>query len=343
MSVKPGSAESRRGAPGVMARNARVAFVAWGVAAALLASAAAHAQSWPAKPVRIVIPTSPGSSMDTIARMVAQRMSESLAQGVVAENQAGAQGRVGAERVAHAAPDGHTLMIMSPSTTVVPTYLSKTWALDSRKAFTPITAAADPVTCLAIHPSIPVNTLQELIAYMKANPNKVAFGSTGIAGIFHMLGELFKRQVGVEYIHVPYKGVAPAVTAATTGEVQMVFSAVNNIIAHQRAGKLKVLAIMQGERYKDYPEVPAITEIYPKLDRPGSWFGFFGPGAMSPALTARIHAEIVKALNTPDIRGRIEAGGMSLVANTPVEFAKMYAEAFVVYERVIREAGIKPE
>ena len=211
----------------------------------------AHAQAWPSRPVRLVIPTSPGSSMDMIARMVAQKMGETVGQSVVAENQAGAQGRVGAERVAHAAPDGHTLMIMSPSTTVVPTFLSRTWALDSRRDFTPITAAADPVSCLVVHPSLPVNSLQELVDYMKKNPNKVAFGSTGIAGIFHLLGELFKRQVGVEYIHVPYKGVAPAVAAATTGEVQMAFSAVNNIIAHQRAGKLKVLAIMQAERYRD--------------------------------------------------------------------------------------------
>ena len=303
----------------------------------------AHAQAWPAKPVRLVIPTSPGSSMDMIARIVAQKMSETIGQAVVAENQAGAQGRVGAERVARAAPDGHTLMIMSPSTTVVPTFLSKTWALDSRKEFTPITAAADPVTCLAVHPSLPVNTVQELVEYMKKNPNKVAFGSSGIAGVFHLVGELFKRQVGVEYIHVPYKGVAPAVTAATIGEVQMVFSAVNNIIAHQRAGKLKVLAIMQQERYRDFPDVPAITEIYPKLDRPGSWFGFFGPGNLPQPVLTRVHAEVVKALQLADVRAKIEAGGMVLIANAAAEFNRMYLDAFNVYERVIREAGIKPE
>jgi tripartite-type tricarboxylate transporter receptor subunit TctC len=303
----------------------------------------AQAQGWPVKPVRLVIPTSPGSSMDTIARMVAQKMSETIGQAVVAENQAGAQGRVGAERVARAPPDGYTLMIMSPSTTVVPTFLSKTWALDSRKDFAPITAAADPVTCLAVHPSLPVNSLQELIDYMKKNPSKVAFGSSGIAGVFHLVGELFKRQVGVEYIHVPYKGVAPAVTAATTGEVQMVFSAVNNIIPHQRAGKLKVLAIMQQERYRDFPDVPAITEIYPKLDRPGSWFGFFGPGNLPQPVLARVHAEVVRALQLPDVRGKIEAGGMLLIANSAPEFNRMYVDAFNVYGRVIREAGIKPE
>ena len=303
----------------------------------------AHAQAWPAKPVRLVIPTSPGSSMDMIARVVAQKMSETIGQAVVAENQAGAQGRVGAERVAHAAPDGHTLMIMSPSTTVVPTFLSRTWALDSRRDFTPITAAADPVTCLAIHPSLPVNSVQELVEYMKKNPNKVAFGSSGVAGVFHLVGELFKGQVGVEYIHVPYKGVAPAVTAATTGEVQMVFSAVNNILPHQRAGKLKVLAIMQQERYRDFPEVPAIAEIYPRLERPGSWFGFFGPGKLPTPVLARVHAEVVKALQLPDVRAKIEAGGMVLIANASSDFARMYLDAFSVYERVIRDAGIKPE
>jgi tripartite-type tricarboxylate transporter receptor subunit TctC len=322
-------------------------FGAWAGAALGMAlssvAALANAQAWPAKPVRLVIPTSPGSSMDTIARMVSQKMSETVGQAVVPENQAGAQGRIGAERVARAAPDGYTLMIMSPSTTVVPSLLSKSWALDSKKEFTPITAAADPVSSLVIHPSLPVNTVQELVAYMKQHPNKVAFGSSGIAGIFHLLGELFKREVGVEYVHVPYKGVAPAVAATLTGEVQMTFSAVNNIIAHQRTGKLKVLAITQKERYRDYPDVPAITEIYPRLDRPASWFGFFGPGNLPQPVLTRIHAELVKALQLPDIRGKIEAGGMVLVANSPAEFHRMYLDAFRVYERVIKEAGIQPE
>jgi len=194
-----------------------------------------------------------------------------------------------------------------------------------------------------IHPSLPVNSLQELVEYMKKNPNKVAFGSSGIAGIFHLLGELFKREVGVEYVHVPYKGVAPAVAAATTGEVQMVFSAVNNIIGHQRAGKLKVLAITQNERYRDFPNVPAITEIYPRLDRPASWFGFFGPGNLPQPVLIRVHDEVVKALQLPDVRAKIEAGGMVLLANPSVEFNKMYMDAFTIYEKVIREAGIKPE
>ena len=328
---------------GARRRAAAAGAIAAAAVAMGLFAHGAVAQAWPAKPVRLVIPTSPGSSMDTIARMVAQKMSETIGQSVVAENQAGAQGRVGAERVARSAADGYTLMIMSPSTTVVPTYLSRTWALDSRKEFTPITAAADPVSCLAVHPSLPVNSVQELVEYMKRNPNKVAFGSSGVAGIFHLLGELFKREVGVEYIHVPYKGVAPAVTAATTGEVQMVFSAVNNILVHQRAGKLKVLAITQSERYRDYPNVPAITEIYPGLQRPASWFGFFGPGGLPAPVLTRVHAEIVKALQLPDVRGKIESGGMVLLANTPAEFSRMYSDSFAVYERVIREAGIKPE
>lgn len=321
--------------------------LAWACAAAALglshASTTALAQAWPAKPVRLVIPTSPGSSMDTIARMVAIKMGETIGQPVVAENQAGAQGRVGAERVARSPADGYTLMIMSPSTTVVPTYLSKTWALDSRKEFTPITAAADPVSSLVIHPSLPVNTLPELVGYMKQNPYKVAFGSSGIAGIFHLLGELFKREVGVEYVHVPYKGVAPAVAATLTGEVQMTFSAVNNILAHQRTGKLKVLAIAQNERFREFPAIPAITEIYPKLDRPASWFGFFGPGSLPAPILTRVHADIVKALQLPDVRGKIEAGGMVLVANSSADFQRMYMDAFGVYERVIKEAGIKPE
>jgi tripartite-type tricarboxylate transporter receptor subunit TctC len=305
----------------------------------------ARAQStWsPTRPVRIIIPTSPGSTMDTIARLVAQRMGETLGQPVVAETQAGANGRIGAEHVARSAPDGHTMMINSPSTTVVASFLTRGLPFDAYKDFTPITAAADPVTCLAIHPSVPAQTLQEFVAWAKKNPGRVTLGTSGVGGVFHLMGELFKRETGVETVHVPYKGVAPAVAATVQGEVNFTFSAVNNIIPHWKAGKLRVLTVLYPTRYAEMPGVPAVTEIYPSMVRPASWFGFFGPANLPPPVLGRLNTELVRALRSPDVRQRIEAGGSVLIANSPQEFAAMFKESFAIYGKVIREAGIKPE
>lgn len=304
----------------------------------------AHAQAWsPTRPIKIVIPTSPGSTMDTIARLVAQKVGESIGQPVFAETQAGANGRIGADHVAHAAPDGHTLMINSPSTTVVASFLTKNLPFDAYKDFTPITAAADPVTCLAVHPSVPASTLQEFVAWAKKNPGRVTLGTSGVGGVFHLLGEIFKREAGVETTHVPYKGVAPAVAATVQGEVNFTFSAVNNIIPHWKAGKLRVLTVLYPTRYPEMPTVPAVTEIYPNMVRPASWFGFFGPANLPAPVLVRLNAELVKALRSPDVRQRVEAGGSVLIANSPQEFAAMFKESFAIYGRLVKEAGLKPE
>lgn len=304
----------------------------------------AFAQGWsPARPIRIVIPTSPGSTMDTIARLVAPKVAESIGQGVFAETHAGANGRIGAELVARSAPDGQTLMINSPSTTVVASFLTRALPFDALRDFTPITAAADPITCLAVHPSVPADTLAEFVAFAKKNPGRVTLATSGVGGVFHLVGEIFKREAGVETVHVPYKGVAPAVAATVQGEVNFTFSAVNNVLPHWKSGKLKVLAVLYPARYPEMPAVPAITELYPNLVRPASWFGFFGPANLPAPVLNRLNAELVKALRAPDVRQRIEAGGSVVIANTPQQFAAMFKESFTIYGRVIKEAGLKPE
>jgi tripartite-type tricarboxylate transporter receptor subunit TctC len=315
------------------------------LAAALLSVAAsALGQPWsPVRTVRIIIPTSPGSTMDTIARMVAPKMAESIGQPVIAETQAGANGRIGADHVARSAPDGHTIMINSPSTTVVASFLTTKLPFDAYRDFTPITAAADPVTCLVIHPSVPANTLQEFVAHAKKNPGRVTLATSGIGGVFHLMGEIFKREAGIDTVHVPYKGVAPAVAATVQGETNFTFSAINNIIGHAKSGKLKVLAVLYPQRYADLPGVPAVTEIYPGLVRPASWFGFFGPANLPAPVLTRLNAELVKALRVPEIRQRIEAGGSVVIANSSQEFAAMFKESFAIYGKIIKEAGIKPE
>lgn len=309
----------------------------------MLALGEAQAQAFPSRALRLVIPTAPGSIMDSIARLVSPILSESLGHPVVPEARAGANGLIGADMVAKAAPDGHTLMISASATLVASPYFYKTLPFDPRKDFTPITEAADAITCLVVPSSLPVNTVQELIEHMKRNPGKLAFGSSGIGSAFHLTAEMFKRETGVDFVHVPYKGAAPMVQDVVIGQVQWILSAVNSVIPHVNAGKLKALAIMHPHTFAGLPGVPPITQTHPNLERPPGWFGFVGPANLPAPILARLHAEIVNAINSAQVRPRLEASGLLVIANTPQEFAKIYAAGFESYGRIVKLVGIQPE
>jgi tripartite-type tricarboxylate transporter receptor subunit TctC len=315
----------------------------WVAATAMAVPLVAYSQAFPSRPVHIVIPFPPGSTLDVTSRMLAPKMSESMGQPVVIDNRPGANGMIGSEFVARSAPDGYILVFTTPSTHITSIFLSKNVPYDPKKDFTPIIAAVDPVTCLAVNPSVPVNSVKELIAYMKANPGKVAFGSSGIGSVFHLVGEMFKVYAGVDIVHVPYKGTAPMVQDAVSGQIQMIFSATNNMTPHRKSGKLKILAVLTSSRDSSMPEVPTAAEALPGFERPAAWFGLFGPAGMPPPVVARLNAEVIKALRAPDMAPKLEAAGLAVIGNTPQEFAAMYMSGFDVYGKVIRAAGIKPE
>ena len=307
----------------------------------LVCSTASLAQ--PSRPLKIVVPFPPGNGTDILARLMSPRMTAATGQPVIVENRGGANGQIGAEAVAHAAPDGTTILFTSPSTHVTAQFLSKSLPYDPVKDFTPITAAVEPVTVMTVNPSLPVNSVKELIAYAKANPGKLNYSSPGVGAVFHMSGELFKLGAGVDIVHVPYKGASPALQGVIAGEVAIGFNSLASVLPHMRSGKLKVLAVLEAKRYPGLPDVPSIGEVIPGFEKPASWFGLFGPAGLPPATTARLHDELVASLRDPDVRAKVDELAMTVIANTPEQFSAMLKSGIDQYGRLIKAAGIKPE
>jgi tripartite-type tricarboxylate transporter receptor subunit TctC len=303
----------------------------------------ALAQQWPSRPVKIVVPFPPGNGTDILARLMAPKMTQALGQAVIVENRGGANGMIGAEAVAHAAPDGTTILFTSPSTHVTSIFLSKNLPYDPVRDFTPITAAVETVTVMIVNPSVPASSVKELIAYAKAHPGKLDYSSPGIGAVFHMSGELFKLGAGVDIVHVPYKGASPALAGVIAGEVSIGFNSLASVLPHMRSGKVKVLAVLEANRYRGLPQVPAIGEFVPDFEKPASWFGLFGPAALPAPVLARLHEEIVKSLKERDVSSKIDELAMSVIANTPEQFSAMIRTGIEQYGRLIRAAGIQPE
>ena len=314
------------------------------VIALCLLATPAMAQQWsPTRQIRIIIPAAPGAAMDTIPRMLAPGLSAALGQPVFVENRPGANNIIGSDVVAKSAPDGYNLVVTSPSSHQIAYYLVKKLPYDPKKDFTPITAIGDPVTCLVVNPSVPANTMQEFIAYLRKNPGKVAYGSSGIGSAFHLMGEMLKLDANVDVIHVPYKGIALALQDLVGGQVQFAISSVANAMPLVQAGKVRALAVVAPKQIPQLPGVPPISDAVPGYERPASWYGYLGPANLPPAITNRYGTELVKLLTEPATRTKLESMGLSVIANTPAEFRVMYDKGFDVMGRVIKAAGIEPE
>ncbi len=311
---------------------------------AAAAGTAASAQGWPtAKPITMVVPVPPGPTVDMLARLVAAKLQASLGQTVIVDNRGGANGMIGSSLVANAAPDGYTLLAATPASHVTSVHLMKNLPVHPVKDFTPIMAAAEPVTALVINAALPVNSVQELIAYAKANPGKLSYGSSGVGSVFHLTGELFNRTAGVNIIHVPYRGVAQPMQDTAAGHIQLLHISLSSARGALASGKAKVLAILEPKRYGKMPNTPSITEILPAFRKPSTWFGFFGPANLPPEIIARLSTEMRNAVNAPDARAKIEDSDMTVIANTPEEFAALQKDGIEKFGEIIKAAGIKPE
>jgi tripartite-type tricarboxylate transporter receptor subunit TctC len=311
---------------------------------ALVGSAQAVAQSWPtAKPIAMVVPFPPGPALDLVARLVGSKLSEALGQTVVIENRTGANGTIGSNLVARAAPDGYTLLAATAGTHVTAVHLMKSLPYDPLKDFTPIAAAVEPVTCLAVNSELPVNSVEELIAYAKSRPDELSFGSSGVGSVFQMMGELFNQAAGVRIKHVPYRGVAPAMQDAISGHIPMVFISVSNAVPATQTGRVKILAVLEPTRYAKLPNVRSMSEIVPAFQKPSSWFGFLGPAGLPREIATRLNAEIVKALNAPDVVAKLEDNGMAVIGGTPEQFGALMHDGIARYGTIIKAAGIQAE
>ena len=318
-------------------------YLCFALSAAALLEDRAWAQPYPSKPLKVALPFPPGSTADTSARLIGAKISEKLGQPVLIENRVGAGGSIGATLVARAAPDGYTLLFTTPSTHVIAVFLSRNLPYDPVKDFTPITAAMDSFQSLAVGMAGPAASLQELVEFARRNPGKLTYGTAGIGTEFHLAGELFKKAAGVDILHVPYKSAVMALPDMVAGQISMSFSTVSAQLPFLRAGKARILGILNTGRNPDLPDVPTVAEIVPAFEKPPAWQGFFGPAGLPRPIVQRLNTEIKAALATPDVRRHLDANGQRAIGNTPEEFAAMIKKGLEDTAQAIKAAGIKPE
>jgi tripartite-type tricarboxylate transporter receptor subunit TctC len=304
---------------------------------------AAWAQAWPAKPLRLVVPYPPGGSTDLLARTIAQRIGENLGQPIVVDNRPGAAGMLGSEIVAKSVPDGHTFLLGTGQTHGLTLFLSKSVPYDPVKDFTPISAAAEVPIALAVHNSVPANSARELIEFARKNPGKVSFGSSGNGSPHHLSGELLKQVGGADMTHVPYKGAAPAMQDLIGGQIPAVFTTLSTAMPHLKSGKIRVIGLVESKRQPSVPDIPTIGESVAGYAMPASWLGFFGPAGMPEPVVRRLNAEIVKAVQSPDVRSKLEPAGMPVLGTSAEEFGRMVRDDIETFRRIVTSAGIKPE
>ncbi len=309
-----------------------------------LAATTAQAQAYPARPIRFVVPYAPGGPLDLIARAIGQKLTEATGQAVVVDNKPGAGGNIGADIVAKAAPDGYTIVMGAVATHAINPTLYPKIPYDPVKDFTPVAMVAVVPNVLVVNPALPVKSVKELIDFAKARPSYLNFasGSTGSTG--HLAGELFNALAGVQMVHIPYKGGAPAMADLLAGQVQLMFDNLANALPQVKAGKLRALAVTTAQRSAFAPDLPTLAEAgVPGFDLT-TWFGIFLPGNAPRDIVLRLNTEINKALNAPDMKDRLEKMGAEPPANnTPERFAAFIKVEFDKYARVIKASGAKVE
>ena len=301
------------------------------------------ADAFPTKPIRIVVPFPPGGPADVLARTVGDRIAAALGQPVVVDNRPGAGGNIGMELVAKAAPDGHTLALAPAGNLTVNPSLYRNVPYDVGRDFAPVTVIAAVPNVLVVNPQVPAKDLAELIAYAKANPGKLNYSSPGPGSGAHLAGELLKSSAGIDIVHVPYSGIAPAVTAVIAGDVQLMFAGAPSALPQVAGGKLRALAVASPMRIASAPALPTLSEAgLPGFDVT-SWYSIVAPAATPPAVVERLQKEIARALTSPDVKAKLTGIGAEPIANTPEEFAAMIRVETAKWSKIVKDANIKVE
>ena len=312
-------------------------------AIALLLQPAA-AQTYPTKPVWLVVPYPPGSSsVDIIGRLVSTKMSEALGQPMIVDNRAGANGTLGSEMVARSPADGYTLLFGTSSSHVISVVTSRNVPFDPLKDFTTITLAGSGLTGMVVSPSLEARSLSDLIEQAKKNPGKLSYASNGIGSIYHLAGEILQLQTGALFTHIPYKGAAQMMPDLISGQVQMAFVSLISVLPQVKSGKVRLIAVLEPARIAALPNVPTLAETLPGFRKPPSWLGFFGPANLPQPLVARLNGEFVRILKSVEVSTRLESDGFLVIANTAQEFALVIQSDLDYTARVVKAAGIKPE
>lgn len=315
------------------------AFLAIGL---LVIPTAASAQGYPNKPLHLIVPFPPGAGTDAFARVIAAKLSDSLGQAVVVDNKAGAGATIGTDYVVKAAPDGYTLLLSTASHAINPSVYSKL-PYDTLKDLATITQVANLPIVLVVNPSVPANSLKELVALAKARPGTLNMGSASSGTVFHLAGELLKSMAGIDMLHVPFKGGGPALTALIGGQVDVLFETTLTVQPQIKAGKMRALAVGSVKRSTIMPEVPTVAESgYAGFDAE-NWYGVYVPAGTPQDIITRLNHEIVKVLNLPDVRERFAALGADIVANTPEQHLAFLKAEMTKWDRIAKLSNTKAD
>ena len=305
------------------------------------AAATAHAQAYPAKPVKLIVAFAPGTTSDIIGRMFADRLTQTMGQPFVVENRTGAGGTIGAESVAKAAPDGYTLLL-STAALPVSAHVYPSLKYDTGKEFASVSVISHSPLLLAANLNFPPRDVQELIQYARANPGKVSFGSAGVGTSHHLTGEKFKLDTGIDLLHVPYKGSGPAHIDLLGGQIQLMFDNIVALMPHVKAGKVRPIAVSSAKRHPLLPEVPSIQEAGVRDFETVAWFGIVAPAATPREVVNRLNGEILKALQVPEVRKRLLDSGSDLVGSVPEAADRFLREELEKWGKVVRAAKVTP-
>lgn len=321
-------------------RRSTLALMLGAAAGAGTLQGSAFAQaSYPDRPIRVVVPWAPGGSTDILARIVAENLRQALGQPVIVENRPGASGNVGSDAVAKATPDGHTILFGSMSTHAMNQALFSTMPFNGVEDFSPVALLAFVTNTMVINPSVPAKTVKEFIDYAKANPGKIAYASAGAGSTNHLCAALFAKMAGVDMVHVPYRGGAPAVLDTVAGQTQLLFSAGTQTLEHVKAGKLTLLAVTENKRAALLPEVPTVAETLPGYEM-AVWYAAFGPAGMPSELVTRLNQEINRALVLPEVKRKMAEIGVEVVNATPDDLGRTMRADADKWGKLIKELGI---
>lgn len=307
----------------------------------LILTLPALAQDYPVRSIRLIVPVPPPGGVDALARLVADKLQTRLGQALLVENRSGAAGNVGAEVVYSAAPDGYTLLFTHPSPLVVNKSLYARLNFDP-DLFVPVSVVAEAPFAMLVNPNVPANTVQELIAYAKSNPDKLNFASGGSGGTSHLTSELFNTMAGVKMTHIPYKGTGPALTDLMSGQVQSLFVATNTALPFVRSGKLRVVAVAGAKRDRLLPNIPALTEVLPGF-LSTVWQGIVAPPKTPPAIAIRISLAVIETLKQPEFAKQLIDSGLEPIGSSPAQMAQLMKEEVERWGKVIRAVGVKAD
>ena len=327
----------------MFARHSRMSYLGIAVLAASFFAAQSAGAQYPAKPIRIVVPFSPGGTTDILARAVGQKLTEAWSQPILVDNRPGASGMIGAEIAAKAAPDGYTVLLASVAEVAINQSLYTSMTYDPLKDLAPVTLAGFTPLILVVHPSVQAQSVKELIALAKARPGYLTFASPGNGSVQHLSGELLKTVARIDITHVPYKGGAPAVTDLVGGQVSMYFAGMPIVMSHVKAGRLRALAVTVTRRSPAAPEVPTMEEAGVPGFEITNWFGVYVPSATPKAIISKLNTEMSRVLSLGDVKQRLADQGLETVGNSIKQFDVFFRAEISKYARIIKQSGARPE